>query len=167
MEEWRPVPGYEGRYEVSSLGNVRSLGNAKRPKGRMLAKQYRDGYASVTLYNGAPGRTSGNKVKVGRLVLLAFVGPKPSDKRDMCHRDTNRANDSLPNLYWGTRSENMKDTVRTGRICGEQSVHCKLSYKEVQKIRSSKDSGKQLAARYGVSQSLISMVRSGKKRVHA
>lgn len=167
MESWKAVPGYEGRYEVSSRGDVRSLGNAKRPNGRVLRKQYGDGYAYVTLYNGSVGRTSGSKMKVGRIVLSAFVGPKPLGKRDICHRDTNRANDEVSNLYWGTRSENMKDTVRTGRICGEQSANCRLSYRDAQTIRSSRDSGKALAARYGVSESLISMVRSGKKRAYA
>lgn len=169
MEKWRDVVGYEGRYRVSSLGRVRSLGNSKRPKGKMLKLVVRkDGYRTVTLYDGSSGRTSGKKVKVCHLVLLAFVGEKPLGKTDACHRDTDSLNDTLGNLYWGTRRENMLDTVRTGRIVGENNHACKLTDDDVATVRrlGATCSGKSLAERFGVSEGLISGILSGDKRRH-
>ena len=54
------------------------------------------------------------RVRVHRLVLEAFVGPAP-DGMDGCHRDDDKDNNTLDNLYWGTRAENMADQVRNGR----------------------------------------------------
>ena len=116
METWKAIPGYEGLYEVSDQGRVRSFrrvanGQLLRP-GRMP-----QGHLSVAL-----GR--GNSQCVHKLVLLAFVGPAP-DKHECCHNNGNPADNRLENLRWGTRSENIKDAVRHGtwltpeRIAGQ------------------------------------------------
>jgi hypothetical protein len=120
-EEWRPVPRYEGRYEVSDHGRVRSLdaycgnrfGTRTLRKGRMLklGVVQPHGYRSVQL---ADGRGDLTAVKVHRLVLLAFRGEPPPDKPFGLHEDDDPANNHLGNLRWGNRTENAWDSVGNG-----------------------------------------------------
>jgi len=81
-EEWRAVPGYEGRYEVSNMGQVRSLthetvdtcGRRREFPGKVLAATPTAGpYPMINLRKGPSSRA----VRVHELVLLAFVGPRP------------------------------------------------------------------------------------------
>ena len=120
-EEWRPVPGYEDRYEVSSHGRVRSLdaycgnrfGTRTLRKGRMLKLSVvkPHGYRSVQL---ADGRGNLTAVKVHRLVLRAFKGEPPPDKPNGLHEDDDPAHNHIENLRWGTYSENSDDNVENG-----------------------------------------------------
>lgn len=123
-EDWRPVVGFEGLYEVSNLGRVRSLDrvnsysrtcqysgrilNVKRKyKGRLLRPgTASNGYMTVSL-----GRS--NSVCVHVLVLTAFAGPAPTGT-ECLHRDGTRTNNNAENLRWGTRSENILDAIRHG-----------------------------------------------------
>ena len=111
VEVWSPVVGYEGLYEVSDAGRVRSLdrqiaheGRGRRyMRGRVLSQSaMRNGYLKV----GLPG---GNAL-VHRLVLTAFVGPCPSGMEG-CHNDGDRSNNRLDNLRWDSRKENNLDAV--------------------------------------------------------
>lgn len=103
---WRPVVGYEDRYEVSDRGDVRSLRT-----GRTLSlNRISEGYRSVRLY-GAD--TPPREVKVHRVMLEAFVGPRPEGMLTR-HLDGNHLNNTLSNLAYGTYSENAKDAVRHG-----------------------------------------------------
>ena len=119
MEQWRPIPGYEGLYEVSDLGRVRSLGRTTRdrkvvPPRVMKGSPDMGGYLSVKLYGGEQGRGGRKLRKVHHLVLEAFVEPKPQGK--MCrHLDGDPQNNSLENLRWGTCAENAQDKIRHGR----------------------------------------------------
>jgi hypothetical protein len=123
MEEWRDIPGYEGAYQVSNLGRVRSLERRVRvvPHGiettrrvppRILkpaphgSKQNHSGHLAVVL-----GR--GNTRDVHPLVLRAFVGPPPQG-HECLHLDHNPSNNCLDNLKWGTRSENILMDYRDG-----------------------------------------------------
>ena len=104
-EVWKNILGYEGQYQVSTLGNVRSFRRSAAPKllkpGRMSG-----GHLSVAL-----GR--GNSRCVHELVLLAFVGPAPI-KHECRHLNGKPADNRLENLKWGTRSENILDAVAHG-----------------------------------------------------
>lgn len=104
-EEWRPVVGYEGRYEVSNLGRVRSLRRmipnrfGKYMNGRILKPiTNHNGYYYVTLGRGKHGF-------VHRLVIEAFV-PNPDNKPFCDHIDSNRKNNRVENLRWATYQEN-------------------------------------------------------------
>lgn len=129
-ETWRSVVGYEGLYEVSDLGRVRSLdrvvdrpktaGGPQRLRGRILRTTQRaDGRLYVTLSKGGKVRPS----RVSVLVLTAFVGPRPMDLVG-CHNDGNPANNSLSNLRWDTQSENMRDKGRHGTDPKRNRTHC-------------------------------------------
>ena len=115
-EIWKPIPGYEGKYEVSDQGRIRSF--RRNPKGYLLKPgRMPEGHLSVSL-----GRK--NSQCVHKLVLLAFVGLAP-DGHECCHNNGNPADNRLENLRWGTRSENIKDAVKhgtwltPGRIAGQ------------------------------------------------
>lgn len=119
-EEWRPVPGYEGRYEASDHGNVRSVGFYMRnPHGTQTWKPgrtlkptpHRQGYRMVTLIDESGKRRA---IKVPRVVLLTFVGPPPLGKEDALHENDDPTNDHLGNLRWGDQSENSHDSVKNG-----------------------------------------------------
>ncbi len=107
MEEiWKDIPGYEGRYQVSDLGNVRSVRLMRF--GKVLMKKpevHYSGYLYHKLWNlGHKGR---RKIFVHRLVASAFM-PNPEDKEIVNHLDRNRKNNCLSNLEWATASENVR-----------------------------------------------------------
>jgi hypothetical protein len=112
-EGWKPVPGYEGYYEVSTLGRVRSLErwarNRRTQEVIMRARAKHDGHMQIILRRDGAAKT----FLVHRLVLLAFVdGGMPGE--EVLHRDGDPSNNALYNLRWGTKSENMLDQVRHG-----------------------------------------------------
>lgn len=170
LEAWRPVLGFEGHYEVSNFGNVRSLSRSiTRRDGRkrtyfaqsMLAK-VRDGYYLLFLRKQAVSYSR----LVHRLVLEAFVGPCPPGM-ECRHLNGNRLDNRLENLRWGTPEENRADQLLHGtRRRGESNAQAKLSDAEVDKIRAAraKFSTRVLGAMYGVSSSTISRIQTGKRR---
>lgn len=110
-EIWKPVVGWEGLYEVSNFGNVRSVDRLVESRG--FSKQYRNGkilyqrtqngYRRVKLCNGGV-----NKVKmVHRLVAEAFI-PNPQSLPFINHKDEVRSNNRVDNLEWCTRLYNMR-----------------------------------------------------------
>lgn len=123
-EEWRPIPGYEGIYEASSLGNVRSLarldGRGRRIRARHLSQwTHPSGHRIVKLSKNGEYRLG----KVHRLILLAFIGPPP-DKHEALHGDGDPGNNRIENLTWGTRSQNQYDRVRHGTHHMAVKTHC-------------------------------------------
>ena len=120
LETWKPVPGYEGLYEVSSHGRVKSLPRTTT-RGGIMKLQHGNarGYHSVGLYK-CDVRTPHY---VHHLVLLAFVGPRP-DGLEVRHLDGNDLNNTLSNLVYGTSAENKADTKRHGRQYLGSRTHC-------------------------------------------
>lgn len=180
-EEWRAVVGFEGSYEVSDLGGVRSLdrvielsdGRRKRLRGRAL-KPVSDprGYLQVTL-----GRR--NRRYVHTLVAEAFHGRRP-DGMVVLHGPGGSTDNRKVNLSWGTQAQNIADMVRDGTDPnGDRHGCAKLTWEQVDEIRRlipvsrppgfrSKEAKhwlrqKDLAAKYGVDQQTISAILTGKK----
>ena len=127
-ERWKPVVGFEGIYEVSDQGGVRSIdrtivckdGRYIPAKGKMLAPfEDRHGYLRATLSRDGRSR----KYFVHRLVLDAFVGPK-QDGEETRHLDGDRANNFLCNLEYGTGSQNTLDKVKHGTHLQASRTHC-------------------------------------------
>lgn len=113
-EVWKPIPGLGGWYEVSSQGRV---GSRKRVGGlatdrlenlRILKQTAakRGGYPCVF--------PNGHTTPVHKLVAITFIGPKPTESHEVCHRDGDPTNNRVENLYWGTRSDNVQDMLRHG-----------------------------------------------------
>ena len=123
-ERWLPVVDWEGLYEVSDQGRVRSFHVKTRPRlsgSDLLATHRRAGmdYPTVTLSRNAKsvGRT------VHSLVAAAFIGPRPPGM-DVCHNDGDADNCQLSNLRYGTRSENILDEIAHGTHRHASRTHC-------------------------------------------
>ena len=117
-EVWRPVPGWEGLYEASNLGRLRSFDKiVMRKNGRPLPVPGRimrtslnsGGYPSTVLVRDGV-RTS---VGVHMVVAAAFLGPRP-DGAEVLHYDDVKTNNTVGNLRYGSRSDNSYDRVRNG-----------------------------------------------------
>lgn len=168
-EKWGAVLGYEGTYEVSTFGRVRSVDRVvyrrqpdgylgpSRYKGKMLvARLNAGGYPRVNLVdNGQRRRTR----CVHTLVLETFVGPRP-DGLMARHISGDSTNPKLSNLCWGTHLENQADRVlhKTDPV-GCRNPAAKLSAEKVREIRVSKGLQREIAERYGVAQSHVSRIK--------
>lgn len=119
QETWRDVPGYEGLYQVSNQGNVRSVDrlvidtNRKRLyKGKQLNPILdRKGYKFVIL--SRQGRLK--NMKVHRLVAMAFI-PNPENYPEINHKDENKVNNFVENLEWCTTQYNTSYGTRAARM---------------------------------------------------
>lgn len=130
-ERWLPIPGYEGRYEISDQGRVKSLprrtvksnGVPLTVTEKIMKGWLVKGYPTVALRRDGVTVTR----QVHRLVLAAFVGPCP-DGMEGCHNDGDPANNRLTNLRWDSSSENKRDTVRHGNHYSSRKTHCPLGH---------------------------------------
>ena len=114
QEIWKDIPGYEGKYQISNLGNVMSLHFKRSPTNNRLLKPMSDngyGYLKVML------RDNGSyKMKsIHRLVAEAFI-PNPEEKPNVNHIDSNPKNNRVDNLEWCTQKENIDYGYRYGNI---------------------------------------------------
>lgn len=112
-ERWLPVVGFEGLYEVSSLGRVKSLGNNRFKKEVImnLHPNKKSGYLYVPLYKN---KKKYNK-KVHRLVAIAFI-PNPLNLPHINHKDENKQNNCVDNLEWCTHKYNVNYGTRNKKI---------------------------------------------------
>ena len=123
-EDWKPVLGFEGIYEVSDRGRIRSLPRVNaaghRIQGRMMALQ-RDKWGKLWLHLSRDGKATTSFVH--RVVLEAFVGPCPPG-HVACHRNDVGDDNRLSNLRWDTPSANRTDQVRNGKDGNARKTHC-------------------------------------------
>lgn len=118
VEEWKDIKGYEGKYQVSNLGRVRSLdreynnhGTMVPIKGKVLSFNNCRGYSLVTLCKDSKCY----KAKVHRLVAEAFI-PNPDNKPCIDHINIDRADNRVENLRWCTGEENMNNPITKSKI---------------------------------------------------
>lgn len=153
-ENWRDVPGYEGIYQASDCGRVKSLKRldsiGRRRKGRaMKLSKHNKGYLQVSLCRDSKQ----TKRKVHRVVLDTFVGPRPKGKQCR-HLDGSRTNNCLRNLRWGSQLENSGDRIlhsRNGK---------KLTEHKARQIRSIHAPQREIAKLFGIDQSIVSRIKS-------
>ncbi len=167
VERWLPVVGYEGLYEVSDLGRVRSLdrfvshryGGVQLKKGKVLAPCFhRHGYPKVGLWKD--GVQTVPCVHV--LVAAAFLGPCPAGM-EVLHGKAGSRDCRLSNLRYGSHEENQQDMLRDGTAqTGTKAHSSKLTEEDVRAIRRSNETGVALRRRYGISSAQVSRVRTGK-----
>lgn len=117
-EVWKPIPGYEEYYEISSLGRVKRIKVGHGTQAGRIIKEYFDkhtGYCRVAL-------SVNSKVKdysVHRLVAMTFL-PNPEEKREVNHINGIKTDNRLENLEWATPSENRIHAYDTGLIDKER-----------------------------------------------
>jgi hypothetical protein len=173
-EEWRAIDGYDGWYEVSNHGRVRSWKNSGsvegKPKGgffraaepRLLVQSTTpSGHKKLVLWAG--GRFSSRTVH--QLVAAAFIGPRPKGF-ETCHGDGDPTNNHVGNLRYGTHAENVADKLKHGtQPRGEGHGRSRLTEPDVVEIRRLLARGEpvaSVASRYGVSYGAINGIRRGK-----
>lgn len=140
QEEWKPVVGYEGLYEVSNFGRIKAFqktvnkGKCHRSWDEHFLKYGVDGcgYYRTNLAKNGMNRT----VKVHRLVAEAFI-PNPEGKPEVNHVDGNKQNNHVSNLEWCTHGENQNHAYRIGlkSVDGSKNPAHKLTDEEVDFIR--------------------------------
>lgn len=128
IEVWKDIFGYEGLYKVSNLGNVKSLGNDKKRKEKIL-KSYRnkcDGYLFVVLCKEGKRKN----IYIHRLVVQAFL-TNPDKLPQVNHKDENKLNNNVSNLEfctskynnnYGTHNERSAKTKKNGKL--SKKVKC-------------------------------------------
>lgn len=138
---WKWVVGYEGRYEVSSNGLVRSwlrtgkkTGTPQPSKPKILKQQTdKDGYKRVTLTDS---KKKEKLVQVHRIMLIAFEGDQPALVAR--HKDGVRDHNNIANLEWGTPKQNSADMMRHGNNKNANKTHCPAKH-EYNKVNTRTD----------------------------
>lgn len=170
MEKWKDIPNYEGFYQASNQGNVRSLDRivkqSKRTKGKQLKRGRvlrpaisRLGYVICAL-------SRDNKLRsfpVHRLVAFCWLD-NPNNWNEVNHKDGNKQNNNAENLEWSTRALNLRHAIDTGLMkynYGDKHHHSKMTNEQVRALRISYDCSKPLkyyAKKYGMAISSISKI---------
>jgi hypothetical protein len=170
-EQWKPVAGYIGWYEVSDHGRVRSVdrlvrfadGRLRWYRGRLLKtkphNQY--GYPLVAICRGKDKRWR----TVHQLVMEAFVGPCPPGK-EICHNVLTRSA-RLVDLRYDTKKNNFADKHKHGTaLCGPKHPWTKYPRRLLVKIQRATGTITEIAKRFNVSRTHVWNVRNGKRRAH-
>jgi len=175
VEIWRPVLGWEGLYEASSLGRIRSIERWTRGRHRGIGPhRVRRRSKVLRLVLNQHGYLAGNFSRRGgrvnfelhRAICEAFHGPAP-EGFVAAHWDGVRTNCAASNLRWATIAENQNDMVRHGTLLrGEQKPCARLTEDDVRAIRGSQASTSKLARQYGVHWKTLSAARSGQTWKH-
>lgn len=172
-EVWKPIPGYEGLYEVSNKGRVKRLeqdiickNGVKRHKKERILKGtvQNNGYLYVNLYDGPK--------RVHRLVAEAFI-PNPEGKPQVNHKDEDKTNNHVENLEWMTAKENLNFGTRNERagkaISKANRNHIALSKTVAQYSKDGElikvwQSAREASRQLGISQGNISLAVQGKRK---
>lgn len=163
QEIWKDVRGYEGLYQVSNLGRVRSFFNKSkslRERGGLLLQQNVQGYMMVTLYDG---KHNHKKTMVHRIVAEAFIpNTNPSELLYVNHKDENTTNNNVFNLEWCTHAYNINYGTRNER-CARKQYRKVAKYSLDGKYIKTYDSFHEASVDNHISWGHISQVCTGKR----
>jgi NUMOD4 motif/HNH endonuclease len=174
MEEWRDIRGFEGRYQVSDQGRVKSLTvtvpfrcGFRTHKGAIKKlTNDKDGYLMTQLWKD----NKAHPKKVHRLVGAAFL-VKPDDATDVNHKDGNKAHNAATNLEWCTHKGNGEHAAATDLTAfGSRHGIAKLTEKDIPVIRkllSASVSMAKIGRQFGVSSATIYGIAKGNTCVRA
>lgn len=159
IESWKSLNEW---YDVSDMGRVRSWHNnrwGRRREPRILSPDLKaaHGYPRVNIDREAR--------LIHHLILETFIGPRYPGYEG-AHRNGNKQDNRIENLYWATPKQNGEDNARLGVSKGELHGMAKLTEEDVRAIRASDQRHAVLATRFGVSKTNISIVRSRKGWSH-
>lgn len=156
IEIWREIKGYEGLYEVSNHGRIRSLIRKWVKKEVLLVPQpHKQGY----LFFGLNRNGKQKRFQAHRLVAIHFI-PNPKNLPEVNHVDLNKGNNHVDNLEWTDRVGNTLHALAKGRVFG-----VKLNYGIANEIRGYYKSGVSqpiLAHAFGVGQDQVSRIVNNK-----
>jgi hypothetical protein len=170
-EIWKAIPGFEGRYEISNLGRVKSLPRSGT-KGGIRKLRSNQVYLRV-YFHGTKGMASMVEKYIHRLVAEAFV-PNPEDKPEVNHKNGIKSQNNAENLEWVTKSENI---LHSYRVLGRKPVKCrgsksgraKLTEQQIPEIRRFLKLGftnARIGSMFGVSENTISFIKNRKSWTH-
>ncbi len=171
MEEtWAQIKGFEGIYEVSTLGQIRSLDRPQRVRGNGISlqkgqtlKQWKQGsYMYCDLRK--PGIKQ--KARVHVVVLETFVCPRPNGMI-ACHNNGDPTDNRLCNLRWGTHDDNAKDKILHGtHQYGESCPKSKLTEAQAIAILESTKTNRETAKDFGICSATVSHIKTGRNWPH-
>ena len=169
MEEWRDIPGYEGRYQASTEGRIRGLDRVEQvadSRGFSYMRKRRgavlrqcigsNGYSYVGLRETV-NADNASYIPVHHLIGLTFLGERPKGTQ-ICHQDGNKQNNSAKNLRYDSTTENHIDVYRNGKKYG------KLSAEDARDVKDRLKAGepiRSIANRYGVTYQAIHYIAKG------
>ncbi|MFC0225657.1 NUMOD4 motif-containing HNH endonuclease [Serratia aquatilis] len=169
-EIWTQARGWEGSYEVSNMGRVRSIarkgrkGSGRTYGGKIIKQTFHksSGYLVVSLSKDNKAR----QVLLHRLVLSSFKGDAP-EGMECCHENGDRCDPRLKNLRWDTRKNNLADKKKHGTWQGgENNTWHKLNAAQVIAIRASNKPHKYWMEKFNVSYGCIAAVIEGRSWKH-
>ena len=168
-EIWKPIPEYLG-YEASNHGRIRSwrIKGGMRSKPLVLSASPRtNGYLQAGL------RREDGQLKncsVHRVIAITFIAVHDSQKNLVLHKDGNKANNNVSNLYWGDTSDNVQDAIKHGTwVVGSKNGRAKINEDQALEIHArlkAGESGTDISKDYDVSKYLISRIKNGKAWRH-
>lgn len=179
-EIWKDIPGYEGWYQVSSTGRVKSMARSTPTRNRwgpcLYSQPEKEIFGRIDAYGYRRFSLSVNG-KISHLfghtaVALAFIGHRPSPEHQVAHWDGNKLNNTVENLRWATVKENAQDKIRHGVTAnqfGERHSQNKLTNDAIRRIRSEPHFwgvNRALAKQYGVTEQTIGKVRRRERWPH-
>lgn len=176
QEIWKPIAGFEGIYDISNLGRVKSLARLRRAKGNAFAPVrerirvpaiQREGYVCAFLCR--EGKSA--KFYIHRLVATAFLD-NPENLPQVNHIDGNKQNNRIDNLEWTTASQNCRHAIDESlyqSARGETAGNVKLTEENVREIRRLAVIGlmhKEIAELFGVGRKNITKIVNRQRWKH-
>ena len=161
-EIWKDISGYEGLYQISNYGKIKSLSRFQSATERILKSEINKcGYVRIRLSY----KNVSKKYQVHRIVALTFI-PNPENKPCVNHINGIKSDNRAKNLEWCTNSENMKHAFKNGlqSLDGEKNNMSKLTESNVIEIKNLLSNGifhKDIALLYNVSRRCITDINKG------
>lgn len=164
-EQWVDIPNYEGQYQVSTFGRVKSFAHSAEKVLKPTIN--RQGYLSIHLCKNGRARW----FRVSRLVALCFL-PNPENKPEVDHRYGMKLDNYVDNLRWATSSENINYAFDLGIQRGAQgdlNYAAKLTNAQAHQIRENPDdlTCSELAVKFGINEQLVSAIQLGRRYKNA